>query len=74
MRNLLQVAFDLPDVLLGKPPVVAAQLRENIREVTASGGGVDAARRILAREQLEDVFSAVTGGERAASIDEVVIR
>jgi UDP-2,3-diacylglucosamine pyrophosphatase LpxH len=46
----------------------------NIREVTASGGGVDAARRVLAREQLEDVFSAVTGGERAASIDEVAIR
>jgi hypothetical protein len=32
----------------------------NIREVTGSGVGVDAARRILAREDLEDIFVAVS--------------
>ena len=47
----------------------------NIREVSASGGGVDTSRRILAREQLEDVFGAVSGAERAIpSLEEVEIR
>jgi hypothetical protein len=32
----------------------------NIREVSPSGPGVDPARRILARETLEDIFAAVT--------------
>ena len=47
----------------------------NIREVSASGGGVDTARRILASEQLEDVFASVSGAERAIpSIEEVEIK
>lgn len=47
----------------------------NIRELSPKGPGVDAARRILVTEQLENVFSAVTGETPAApSIEEVEIR
>ena len=47
----------------------------NIREIRGSDPGVDPARRILAREPLEDIFAAVTGAERAIpAIEEVAVR
>jgi hypothetical protein len=47
----------------------------NIREIRGSDPGIDPARRILARETLEDIFAAVTGAERAIpAIEEVEVR
>src|SRR5437868_4801296 len=51
VRNLLQVAFDLPDVAPRKPPVVAAQLGEVAHAVAGNAPRqIDVRREITPRQ------------------------